>query len=138
MIYLDTSAAVKLVRAEAHSHDLSAWLAASSEIVLSSVLIEIELIRATRRSAPNQLDRAVAVLRGIGVVTLSSAIVARAAAYTGSNLRSLDAVHLATAEHLVTTTRAKLDAFVAYDDRLLAAATDIGLPTAAPGAEPGS
>lgn len=139
VIYLDTSAAMKLVRAEAHSHDLSAWLAATSETaVLSSVLVEIELIRATRRSAPNQLDRAAAVLRGIGVVTLSPPIVARASAYAGANLRSPDAIHLAAAEHLVASTRATLDAFVAYDDRLLAAANHLGLPTLTPGAEAGS
>ena len=134
MIYIDTSAAMKLVRSEVQSNDLSAWLRERGQsAVLSSVLIEVELIRATRRSAPEQLHRAAEILRGIGVVTLSPAVVSRASAYTDANLRSLDAIHLATAEHVLTLTRERLDAFVAYDDRLLAAAQSVGLPTVAPG-----
>lgn len=135
MIYIDTSAAMKLVRPEIHSGDLSDWLRGQSgrSTVLSSVLIEVELMRATRRSAPEKLDRAAEVLRGIGVVTLSPAVAARAAEYTDANLRSLDAIHVATAEHLITVTREPLDAFVAYDDRLLAAAQSVGLLAVSPG-----
>jgi predicted nucleic acid-binding protein len=134
VIYLDTSAAMKLVRAESFSHDLSAWLHRRADAsIFSSVLIEIELIRATRRSAPDLLDRAGEVLRGIGVVTLSPAVVARAAGYVDQNLRSVDAIHLATAEHVATVSGQPLDSFVAYDDRLLGAAREVGLPTASPG-----
>lgn len=135
MIYLDTSAAMKLVRPEKYSTELSDWLRErrGSSAVLSSVLIEVELMRATRRSAPEQLDRAAEVLSGIGVVTLSPAVVTRATAYTDASLRSLDAIHLATAEHLVSVTRAPLGAFVAYDGRLLAVAERVGLPVVAPG-----
>lgn len=134
MIYLDTSAVMKLVRPELHSAELSNWLRERRHIaVLSSVLIEIELMRATRRSAPEKLHRATEVLRGIGVVTLSPAVVSRAAAYTDVNLRSLDAIHLATAEHVITMTSEQWDGFVAYDDRLLAAARSLGMPAVAPG-----
>lgn len=134
MIYIDTSAAMKLVRSEVHSIELSAWLRDRAQLpVLSSVLIEVELVRATRRSAPKQLDRAAQVLRGIGTVTLSPAVIERAGAYIDANLRSLDVIHLATAEQVVALTRESLDAFVAYDDRLLAAARSVGLPTVAPG-----
>jgi len=101
--------------------------------VLSSILIEVELMRATRRSAPERLARAAAVLRGIAAVTLAPPVVSRASDYADANLRSLDAIHLATAEHVVTVTRKQLDAFVAYDDRLLAAARNVGLPAVAPG-----
>jgi len=49
VIYLDTSAAMKLVRPEAHSNDLSRWLTERPRSpLLSSVLIEVELMRATR------------------------------------------------------------------------------------------
>ncbi len=134
MIYLDTSAAVKLVRFEIHSHDLSKWLRGRRDsTVLSSVLIEVELIRATRRSAPEQLPRATQVLRGIGVVSLSPSVVARAAGYLDAELRSLDAIHLATAEHVAAVSREQIDAFVAYDNRLLTAARSAGLPSVAPG-----
>ena len=134
MIYLDTSGAMKLVRPEAHSSDLSRWFSTRLGIpVLSSVLIEVELVRATRRSAPDRITQAAEVLLGIGVVTLSPSVIARAAAYSDPDLRSLDAIHLATAEHVVSVTDQSLKAFVAYDDRLLAAARDAGLPVASPG-----
>lgn len=101
--------------------------------MLSSVLIEVELVRATRKSAPERVATAVEVLRGIGVVTVSPAVIARAVAYTDPGLRSLDAIHLATAEHIVSVTHEALEAFVAYDERLLTAARQVGLRVAAPG-----
>lgn len=101
--------------------------------VFSSVLIEVELVRATRRSVPERTARAADVLHGIGVVTVSPPVIARAAGYDDRGLRSLDAVHLATAEHVVSVAHVALEAFVAYDERLLAAARGIGLPVVAPG-----
>lgn len=134
VIYLDTSGAMKLVRPEAHSDDLSRWFSERQQVpVLSSVLIEVELLRATRRSAPSRLDHAAEVLRGIGVVTLSSSVISRASGYHNPDLRSLDAIHLASAEHIVSVTDKMLEAFVAYDERLLTAARGAGLPVATPG-----
>jgi predicted nucleic acid-binding protein len=125
---------MKLVRIEQHSHELSGWLTGRRQTpVLSSVLIEVELIRATRRSGPDRLDRAAEVLRGIGVVALSSQLITRAAAYPDPDLRSLDAIHLATAEHVAAVTGQELEAFVAYDERLLAVARRAGLTVVAPG-----
>lgn len=125
---------MKLVRPEAHSLELSRWYdERQSAAVLSSILIEVELMRATRRSAPDRVGRAADVLRGIGVVTLSPVVIARAAGYDDRELRSLDAIHLATAQHLASVTHVVLEAFVAYDQRLIAAARDLGLPVTAPG-----
>ena len=134
VIYIDTSAAMKLVRSEAYSAALSRWLDdRPGTPVVSSVLIEVELLRATMRSDPAKMARAAEVLRGIGVVTLSPAVIARAAGYVDLDLRSPDAIHLATAEHVVSTTDQALEAFLAYDERLLAAARNIGLTGTAPG-----
>ncbi len=130
VIYIDTSAAMKLVRPEAQSAELSRWF---SQRKATSVLIEVELMRATRRTAPERLARASDVLRGIGMVTLSPSVITRAAGYDDRDLRSLDAIHLATAEHVVSVAHEVLEAIVAYDERLLAAARAIGLPVAAPG-----
>ena len=55
-------------------------------------------MRPTRRAAPDSPARAADVLRGIGVVTVSPAVITRAVAYPDPSLRSLDAIHLATAE----------------------------------------
>lgn len=127
---------MKLVRPEVRSGDLSRWLGERrASPVLCSVLIEVELLRATRRSAPERMERASAVLRGIGVVTLSPSVISRESGYPDPDLRSLDAIHLATAEHVAAATHETLDAFVAYDERLLEAARRAGLTVAAPGAQ---
>lgn len=134
MIYLDTSAAMKLVRAERHSDALSHWLAQRSDRrILSSVLIAVELTRATRRSAPDRLEHARQVLAGIATIALTPAIVARAADHRDPSLRSLDAIHLATAADVEASVRAPLEAFVAYDTRLLTTARATGLPAESPG-----
>ena len=134
VIYLDTSAAMKLVRPEAQSADLSRWLRKRHGIpVVSSLLIEVELLRATRRRAPQSEARALEVLSGVGVVAVSHSVIARAAGYKNPDLRSLDAIHLATAEHVVDVSGETLEALVAYDDRLLAAAQQVGLRVVAPG-----
>jgi predicted nucleic acid-binding protein len=134
MIYIDTSAAIKLVRPEEHSAALSRWIDERPGIpVISSVLIEVELLRATRRSDPARKAHASDVLRGISVVTLSPAVIARAVGYPDPDLRSIDAIHLATAEHVASATSEAIEAFLAYDERLLAAAHKIGLAIAAPG-----
>jgi predicted nucleic acid-binding protein len=134
VIYLDTSAAMKLVREEAFSGDLSRWLAAQrGATILSSVLIEVELIRATRRSAPEQLGRASEVLAGIATVKLVDPVVGRAAGFQESDLRSHDAIHLATAHYVESTAAEALEWFVAYDERLRSAARQKGLTCVAPG-----
>src|ERR1035437_1944289 len=134
VIYLDTSAAMKLVRPEAQSGDLSRRFSERQGIpVLSSVLIEVELVRATRRIAPERAGRVADVLSGIGAVTLSPSMIARAVGYADPDLHSFDAIHLATAEHVASVTHEVLEAFVAYDERLLAAARRVGLAVAAPG-----
>jgi predicted nucleic acid-binding protein len=56
---------------------------------------------------------------------------ATAAAYDDPGIRSLDAIHLATADAVLAD---DLTAFVTYDRRLLAAAEALSLPTASPGA----
>ena len=65
-----------------------------------------------------------------GIVTLSPAIVARAAGFDERELRSLDAIHLATAENVAKTAKS---GFLGHDVRLLEAARRIGLPVLAPG-----
>ena len=94
VIYIDTSAAMKLVRSEAYSAALSRWLDdRPGTPVVSSVLIEVELLLSHMRSDPAKMARAAEVLRGIGVVTLSPAVIARAAGYVDLDLRSPDAIH---------------------------------------------
>jgi hypothetical protein len=65
---------------------------------------------------------------------IDTAVRAVAASYADPLLRSLDAIHLATAQVLTAELGEPLAAFVTYDKRLLAAAQTAGFTTASPGA----
>ena len=132
MIYLDTAALVKLVRVEAESVALVAWLAArSGEPLICSTLVEEELPRALRRSQPAALGSVAAVLARLHRVEMNAAVRATAGAYLDPSLRSLDAIHLATAEFLISSGEVDC-AFVTYDKRLAEAAVRAGLTVEAP------
>ncbi len=131
MIYLDTAALVKLVRWEVETDALIEWLAdRSDELLLSSALAEVELPRALRRTEPALLGGVPAVLARIAVYEIDELVRTTAAAYDDPQVRSLDAIHLATADAVLGD---DLTAFVTYDARLFAAAEKLGLPTASPG-----
>jgi predicted nucleic acid-binding protein len=133
VIYLDTAALVKLVRAEAQSQALVDWLnARAAQPLVASALVEIEVPRALRRSQPGVLGSVAMVLARLHRVEISAAVRATAGAYADPALRSLDAIHLATAE-LLTAAGKTLTAFVTYDKRLAESANAAGLPVVAPG-----
>lgn len=130
MIYLDSSALVKLVREETESAALEGWLADRGTLSLvSSDLATVEVLRACRRWDPRALGVARSLLSGVDLVPLSRAVVAEAAELEEPLLRSLDALHLASALSI----GADLTAFIAYDERLSGAAHALGLPWSAPG-----
>ncbi len=134
MIYLDSAAVVKLVRQESHSVDLVAWLDGHRDVPLvSSALVEVEVPRALRRSAPQALVGVPAAVGRLFRLEIDATIRATAAAFAEPTLRSLDAIHLATAQVLANEAGATLTAFVTYDQRLLASARAAGLPIASPG-----
>jgi predicted nucleic acid-binding protein len=131
VIYLDAAALVKLLHPEPETARLTAWLNQQAEAPrVSSVLIEVEVARAVRRRAPHLVGRVASVLLGVNRFAISPTVRNAAASFADPALRSLDAIHLATALEL----RTELDAFVTYDKRLLAAAEAAGLPVASPGA----
>jgi predicted nucleic acid-binding protein len=130
MLYLDTSALVKLIRHEPESHTLADWLDAHTPAPwVSSTLIEVELPRALRRVEPALLADVPAIVARIARYEIDE-VVRAAAAYPDPTLRSLDAIHLATAGAVFGT---QLTAFVTYDERLLMAAAEAGLPATSPG-----
>jgi uncharacterized protein len=129
VIYLDTSALVKVVITEPESAALSRWLADQPNLIrVSSTLIRVEVPRAAWRADPAALPDSYRLIRQIVEVELSDHVLGRAAGIRPPALRAADAIHLASA----LTLRRELTAFVAYDKRLLAAARDAGLPTASP------
>jgi hypothetical protein len=133
VIYLDTSAIIKLIRPEAESGQLTEWLnARSSEPVVTSKLAEVEVPRALRREEPTRLAGVAAVLAHLDRVEIDDAVRATAGAYPFPHLRSLDAIHVATADQLVAS-GGTVSAFVTYDKRLANYALELGFDTAAPG-----
>jgi uncharacterized protein len=124
--YVDASAIVKLVVAEAESAALHRWFVEADELATSRIGV-IETIRAARRVEHDEAQRE-RVLAMLAVVELDSSIARVAAAIAPGTLRTLDAIHLATALALLPD----LDAFVTYDDRLADAARAIGLPVIRP------
>ena len=129
MIYLDTSAFVKLVREERETPDLEAFLRQRSPTTLvSSALLVVETRRAVLRQAPDLLARADLLLTRIDQVGVTRAVLEAASRLPDPALRSLDALHLATALQL----HRDLEALVTYDSRLAAAAGRLELPVATP------
>jgi uncharacterized protein len=135
VIYLDTSALVKLIRAEVESEALGDWLDERTEIRwITSALAEVELPRAIRAVAPEGLSAVPSMLARLDRFEIDPVIRSTAAAYVDPALRSLDAIHLATAQTAASI--ASLTALVTYDSRLREAADALGLATAAPGTTP--
>jgi hypothetical protein len=134
VIYLDSNAIVKLVAPEIESAALQQWLGERSPVGLfTSKLAEVEVPRALRRSQPGVLGSVAVVLRYVDRVEINDVVQATAAAYVDPNLRSLDAIHLATAQAIEMAGKTVTE-FVTYDKRLAAAAVDVGLNVVAPGA----
>jgi predicted nucleic acid-binding protein len=131
LVYLDSSALVKLVVREAESEALRAWLAAHPAVITSGLAVT-EVRRAVSRLSPRRglSDRARLVLDGVALLTVDQDILERAARLAPAELRTLDAIHIASALSL----GADLLAFVTYDDRQMAAARKAGLPLVQPGA----
>jgi predicted nucleic acid-binding protein len=126
--YLDTSAAAKLVGAEPASQAMASWAATHETRVIASDLLRTELLRVTRRAAPDRMQRARSVLDAVTLLNLMPATFERAATLEPEELRSLDALHLAAALELGDD----LDGIVTYDRRLAAAASMYGVAVIAP------
>jgi len=131
MLYLDTAALVKLIRPEPESTALADWLDQRTDLPwVSSALIEVELPRAISRVEPDLITDVPPVIAHVARYEIDETVRLIAASYSDPNLRSLDAIHLATAKGIFGH---HLTAFVTYDQRLLASAAAAGLPTASPG-----
>lgn len=133
MIYLDTAALVKLIRREPESDALADWLDTQPNTMLvSSTLAEVELPRALLRTEPELLVDVPALLARVARYEIDELVRSTAASYRTPDLRSLDAIHLATAQ---AAFGGQLTCFVSYDKRLLASAESVGLTTRSPGTE---
>lgn len=130
MIYLDSSALARLALARPESAALAGWLAErAGQPLVSSALHRTELPRAVWQAEPGALPRGYKLLKRIARVALSPAVLDDAATLPPQELTVPQAIHLASA----LAVRRDLTAFVGYDEPLLAAAREAGLPVASPG-----
>jgi hypothetical protein len=125
--YVDASALVKLVVPESASVQMLRWYVEADRVVTSRVGV----VETRRAAARRPYDRAHLrfVLDSIEVLEIDARIADRASGLDAALLRTLDAIHLASALELGS----ELDAFVTYDARLGDAARLLGLPVVTPG-----
>lgn len=124
--YVDTSALVKLVRSEDETAALGQFIV-GRELVASD-LVRTELRRAVRREAPHLARRADELLDALTLLPITSSLLDQAGRLEPALLRSIDAVHLASALLVLDD----LDAVVTYDQRMAEAAATLGMRVAAP------
>jgi predicted nucleic acid-binding protein len=127
VLYLDPSAIVKLVSREPETTDLVQVVRADPTLISSS-LAWTEVVRAVRRVRGNTA-RAEEVLSAIALVPIDDGIIRSAATLAPVTLRTLDAIHAATALSLGRD----LSRLVTYDDRLAQTAIAAGIDVIAPG-----
>jgi predicted nucleic acid-binding protein len=127
--YIESSALVKVVHAEAETPKLRAFLLTVDDLV-TSALARTEVMRACRRTDPNSSSRVEAVLGAVStIVAVDDVTLADAAHLEPPSLRSLDAIHVASARRV----RGEVEGVITYDSRLAEAAADLGMAVASPG-----
>jgi predicted nucleic acid-binding protein len=119
--YLDSSAIVKLVVREPESLALRRFLRRRHPLV-STALARTEVLRALLPAGDEAVTRGRAVLQRIDLVRVNDRILNAAGVLRPPELRSLDAIHLATAQELGD----ELSALITYDDLMITAAKQLG------------
>jgi uncharacterized protein len=130
VIYLDSSALIKLALAEPETAALTDYIATrGDQALVSSSLHRAEVLRAIWQAEPGALPRAQRMIRRVSIVSLSHDLLDNAATQPPGGLSTTAAIHLASA----LAVKRDLTAFVCYDKQLTAAAEAAGLPVASPG-----
>lgn len=124
--YLDTSAALKLLVEEAESDVLARAIDAQEPDLVACWLLETEMRRAGHRVAALTQQIVSEFLEGVALYEVPASLFREAGLLPGTDLRSLDALHLAAA------IRIGVDHVVTYDSRMGDAARSLGLDVLAP------
>jgi len=126
-VYLDSSALVKLVVRERESAALAAYLA-TRPVRITSSLARVEVPRAVSRHGAQAVERAAKVIADVRLLALDDGTLDAAGALDVEALRSLDAIHVASAMAL----GGDLETLITYDERMTIAAERLGLRCGAP------
>ena len=129
VVFVDTSALVALLVEQLESDALESWLDQTSDMLVSSDLLEVELRRLAVREGIDQAD-VTRLLDGVSLAALDRAVYRSAGLLPMPYLRTLDALHLEAAMRLDAA------AVLTYDRRLSKAARSVGLRVVAPGTAP--
>lgn len=127
LTYVDSSAIVKLVVAEPDSQTLLRYLARRQPLV-SSALARTEVARALLPAGVEAVARGHEALRRIQLLRVNDRVLSEAGRMEPHDLRSLDAIHLASARQL----GAAVKLIVTYDERMIGAAKALGWSVASP------
>jgi uncharacterized protein len=119
--YLDSSAIVKLAVREAESVALRGYLRRRRPLISSS-LARTEVLRALMPAGENAVGAGRKVLTRVDLVRINNRVLEEAATLRPAEIRSLDAIHLATAGQLGED----LGALITYDERMAEAAKQLG------------
>jgi uncharacterized protein len=129
MIYLDSSALLKLLFEESESAALAQWVSEQAGTpMVTSELAKVEVVRAARHLDADAVPAARVLMSQLDLIPLNSGLLEQAADVGEPLLRTLDAIHLASALSI----QADLTAFLAYDIRLVAAAKAAGIESTRP------
>ena len=126
-LYLDSSALVKLAVAEPESKALRQYLRRNRPHV-TSALARTEVGRALLPIGPEAVDRGAAVVQRVELIRVSDRVLRRAVELEPVELRSLDAIHLATAQLL----QPGLRSVITYDERMADAARALKIQVRTP------
>lgn len=126
-VYLDTSAFMKLITREVETVALQRYLIARS-LRVSSALLRTEALRAAMRVSQDHVAKVRRQLRSVALVDIGRELLEQAGSLTPPDLRSLDAIHIATALSLGDD----LGEVVTYDARMKSAAAAHGLAIVSP------
>jgi predicted nucleic acid-binding protein len=125
--YVDSSALVKLAVLEPESAALRRYLRRRRPLV-SSALARTEVLRALLLLGPDAIERGRAVLATVDLVRVNDRVLEAAGTLRPATVRSLDAVHLATAQQMGVD----LSRVVTYDERMAAGARRLGFSVISP------
>ncbi len=126
--YSDSSALVKMVIAEPESKALTRWLVGKTRFAACD-LVRVEVVRAVHASDPAAVPRAWQVIGELALIRLGGDLYEPAAVLDPPSLRSLDALHLASALSI----GAELAGVLTYDQRMIEGAEALGMSVVSPG-----
>lgn len=124
--YLDTSAALKLLIEEEESDALARTIDGATPDLVGCWLLDTELRRAAQREIGLTQEDVSDFLDGVDLYEVPASLFREAGLLPGTNLRSLDSLHLAAA------VRIGVDYLATYDIRMSESARTLGLSVISP------